>query len=218
MTWKWGPQFWTNKTGKLIVHPHPGPNPACTIWVRGVWELLQQQEPPPRPKRLESLSQPVLIRGGKQIFETRLDPWDKLLQISQISSTSQTCDVAQEPKHRSTQPGPRNPWFCCERGPAPSHPFLHSHSRCCECSSLQLLKNYTSIDPKQQRTMFPRRSCAIKNSLRAPFLRKETKEKKGDKPRNPSPEPEGARKSRWNTILFPSKGKERIRGKQAPEP
>ena len=50
--------------------------------------------------------------------------------------------------------------------------------------------------------MFPRRSCAIKNSLGAPFLRKEMKEKKGDKPRNPSPEPEGARKSRWNTILF----------------
>ena len=24
----------------------------------------------------------------------------------------------------------------------------------------------------------------------------------GDKPRNPSPEPQGARKSRWNTILF----------------
>ena len=41
-----------------------------------------------------------------------------------------------------------------------------------------------------------------KTSLGAPILRKETKEKKGDKPRNPSPEPEGARKSRWNTILF----------------
>ena len=49
------------------------------------------------------------------------------------------------------------------------------------CSSL----NYTGIDPKQQQTMFPRRSCAIKNSLGAPFLRKKTK-KKGDKPRNPS--------------------------------
>ena len=59
-------------------------------------------------------------------------------------------------------------------------------------------QNYTSIDPKQQQTMFSRRSCTIKNSLGAPFLRKETKEKKGDnpekgkkikegnKPRNPS--------------------------------
>ena len=35
-----------------------------------------------------------------------------------------------------------------------------------------------------------------------PILEKETKEKKGDKPRNPSPEPEGARKSRWNTIVI----------------
>ena len=41
-----------------------------------------------------------------------------------------------------------------------------------------------------------------KTLLSAPFLRKETKEKKGDKPRNPSPEPEEARKLRWNTILF----------------
>ena len=72
----------------------------------------------------------------------------------------------------------------------------------------ETLQNYTSIGPKQQQTMFPRRSCATKNALGAPFLRKETKEKKGDKPRNPSPEPEGARKSRWNPILFPEKRKE----------
>ena len=63
--------------------------------------------------------------------------------------------------------------------------------------------NYTSIDPKQQQTMFPRGSCAIKNSLGIPFLRKETKEKKGDKLRNPSPnqkEPEnhdGTQSSSW---------------------
>ena len=47
-------------------------------------------------------------------------------------------------------------------------------------------------------------------------MRKETKEKKEDKPRNPSPEPEGTRKSRWNTILFLRK--ERKVEKQAPEP
>ena len=72
------------------------------------------------------------------------------------------------------------------------------------CTSLIYQYNYTSKDPKQQQTMFPWRSCAIKNSLGIPFLRKETKEKKGvgDKPRNPSPEPEGARKPGWNTILF----------------
>ena len=45
-----------------------------------------------------------------------------------------------------------------------------------------IFKNDTSIDPKQQQTMFPRLSCTIKNSLGAPFLRKETKEKKVDKP------------------------------------
>ena len=37
--------------------------------------------------------------------------------------------------------------------------------------------NYTSIDPKQQQTMFPRRSCTMKNSLGVPFLR-ETKKKR----------------------------------------
>ena len=80
---------------------------------------------------------------------------------------------------------------------------------------------YTSIDPKHQQTMFPRRSCVIKNSLGAPFLKKETKEKKGDKPRNPSPDPEGARKSRWNTILFLDMLMEqnaRTLGRQSPEP
>ena len=60
------------------------------------------------------------------------------------------------------------------------------------------------IDPKQQQTMFPRHSCAIKSSLGIPFLRKETKEKKGDKPRNPGPnqkEPEnhdGTQSSSWD--------------------
>ena len=78
-----------------------------------------------------------------------------------------------------------------------------------------LKRNYTGIECKQQQTMFPRRSCAIKNSLVAPFLRKETK-KKGDKARNPSPEPEGTRKSWWNTILFLRK--EKKTGRQAPEP
>ena len=41
-----------------------------------------------------------------------------------------------------------------------------------------------------------------KKFIGCPILEKETKEKKGDKPGNPSPEPEGARKLRWNTILF----------------
>ena len=43
-------------------------------------------------------------------------------------------------------------------------------------------KNYTSIDPKQQQTMFPRCSCAIKKSLVAVFLRKETKEQGETRP------------------------------------
>ena len=59
--------------------------------------------------------------------------------------------------------------------------------------------------------MFPRRSYAIQNSLGAPFLRKETKEKKGDKPRNPSPEPEEHNPP-------PDTGKKRKVEKQAPEP
>ena len=99
--------------------------------------------------------------------------------------------------------------FCC-----PSNRRVSAH----RITWQRAEKKYTSIDPKQQRTMFPRRSCAIKNSFRAPFPRKETKEKKGDKPRNPSPEPEGARKSRWNTILFPSKEKEKIEGNKPRNP
>ena len=43
-------------------------------------------------------------------------------------------------------------------------------------------ENYTSIDPKQQQTMFPRCSCAIKKSLVAVFLRKETKEQGETRP------------------------------------
>ena len=39
-------------------------------------------------------------------------------------------------------------------------------------------KSYTSIDPKQQQTMFPPRSCAIKNSLGAPFLKKKRKKRR----------------------------------------
>ena len=80
------------------------------------------------------------------------------------------------------------------------------------------IKKYTSIDPKQQHTMFPRRSCAIKNSLGAPFLRKETKEKKGDKPRNPSPESEGASKLRWNAILFLRKERKEKQGNRPRNP
>ena len=53
--------------------------------------------------------------------------------------------------------------------------------------------NYTSIDPKQQQRMFPPRSCAIQNSWKLSatlLLRKERREKKGDKHRNPSPKQE----------------------------
>ena len=81
--------------------------------------------------------------------------------------------------------------------------------------------NYTSIDPKQQQTMFPRPSCAIKNSLVAPFLRKETEEKKEDKPRTPSLEPEGTRRNQkimMEHTPFPERGKKRTIGRQAPEP
>ena len=86
-----------------------------------------------------------------------------------------------------------------------------------ESSPFRDQMHYTSIDPKQQQTMFPRRSCAIKTSWGAPFLRKETKEKKGDKPRNP--EPEGARKSRWNTRISSSwERKEKISRETSPEP
>ena len=41
-----------------------------------------------------------------------------------------------------------------------------------------MIINYTSIDPKQQQTIFPRRSCAIKKSLGDPFLRKKRKKRR----------------------------------------
>ena len=101
-------------------------------------------------------------------------------------------------------------------------------------------KNYTSIDPKQQQTMFPRRSFAMKNSLVARFLRKETKEKKGDKPGTRAGnqkvswerKQKKSRETRPGTLAkttrnqeimmeqnpFPDKRKERRVGRQTPEP
>ena len=99
-----------------------------------------------------------------------------------------------------------------------------------------IFANYTSIDPKQQQTMFPRRSCAIKNSLGIPFLKKETKEKKENKPRNPSWNKKEGGKSwrntmpqhwetspttlpgtRWNQDMMMEQNARKL-GKQSPEP
>ena len=64
--------------------------------------------------------------------------------------------------------------------------------------------NYSSVDPKQQQTTLPRRSCAIKKSLGAPFLRKKRKKRRetspGTRARNQK-EPEnhdGTQSCSWN--------------------
>ena len=41
-----------------------------------------------------------------------------------------------------------------------------------------------------------------KELIGRPIPEKRNEKKKGDRPQTPTPEPEGARKSRWNTILF----------------
>ena len=119
----------------------------------------------------------------------------------------------------------RTPVVAASQSPTPVAPHLHVAGKglpsvhlSFDNWTLKWEKKYTSIDPKQQQTMFPRRSCAIKTSLGAPFLRQETKEKKGDKPRNPSPEPERARKSRWNTILFLRKERKEKQGNKPRNP
>ena len=68
--------------------------------------------------------------------------------------------------------------------------------------------NYTSIDPKQQQTMIsPRRSCAIKNPLVAPFLIIKRNERKE------APEPEPGTRRNQKIMMehnpFPEKGKKR---------
>ena len=79
--------------------------------------------------------------------------------------------------HLRTRPLATWLWQCETKLPSDNFFILKS------LKSLEAKRsNYTSIDPKQQQTMFPRRSCAIKKSLVAVFLRKETKEQGETRP------------------------------------
>ena len=77
--------------------------------------------------------------------------------------------------------------------------------------------NYTSISPKQQEIMLPRRSRARKNPLVAPFLKKNER-KEGREAPEPEPGTRRNQKIMMEHNPFPEKSKKRKAGRQTPEP
>ena len=160
-----------------------------------------------------SLEDLLVIHQGPRlcIFSLRMGPANtaccvtNLMVSAVFSSSSKSIRQNPGPPYRSTTHHEALPNMATQINTNLRNCF---HFRCSWCVTVQQsqrrqdcasvwktrpnsTKSCASIDPKQQQTMCPRRSCAIKNSLGAPFLRKETKEKKGHKPRNPRKEKQG---------------------------